>query len=58
MCKTFTSTNIEKAVILSCQRIDNVHDSLAKLEQGSILWELPELNCAITIRANNSTEQL
>ena len=58
MCKNFITTKIEKAVTLSCQRIVNVHDSLAKLVQGSILWELPRLNCATTIQANNSTEQL
>ena len=42
MCKNFITTKIEKAVILSCQRIVNVReiDTLVKLVQGSILWEV------------------
>ena len=41
MCKNFITTKIGKAVILSCQRIVNIHDihTLVKLVQGSILWE-------------------
>ena len=42
MCKNFITAKIEKAVTLSCQRIVNVHeiDTLVKLVQGSILWEV------------------
>ena len=41
MCKNFVTTKIGKAVILSCQRIVNIHEihTLVKLVQGSILWE-------------------
>ena len=42
MCKNFTTTKIGKAVIISCQRIVNVHgiDTLVKLIQENILWEV------------------
>ena len=42
MCKNFATTKIKKAVILSCERIVNVHeiDTLVKLVPGSILWEM------------------
>ena len=42
ICKNFITTKIGKTVILSCQRIVNVHeiDTLPKLVKGNILWEL------------------
>ena len=42
MCKIFVTTKIEKAVILSCQRIVIIHEinALVKLVQESILWEV------------------
>ena len=66
MCKNFITSNIKKkTVILSCQRIDNVHeiDSLVRKHplEGVLKNELFYWSFSIittTIQADNSTEQL